>query len=60
MCFDNALLAITNIANYVEGSNNFLEAFGVCDVGGEGGGNMILLLFVFIFEPSLEYFCRFK
>ena len=42
MCFDNALLATTNIANYVEGSNNFLEAFGVWDVSGEGGGNMIL------------------
>ena len=52
MCFDNALLAITNIANYVEGSNNFLEAFGVCDVGGEGGGNMILLLSCFHFQAQ--------
>ena len=57
MCFDNALLAITNIANYIEESNNFLEAFGVCDVGGEGGGNMILLLSCFSFSsPVLNIF----
>ena len=59
MCFDNALLAITNIANYVEGSNNFLEAFGVWDVSGEGGGNMILLLSCFHFQAQSLIFLSF-